>query len=108
MKFTTESMGTPTPHYHKAYTGPGSKISVISQFQSDPILILDNEAYDNDVSPPIIGEEEINYNLAVIHYNKIFNKKYEYLSSELNSMLDHRHINGILELKLEYTIGGVS
>ena len=42
------------------------------------------------------------------HCDAVFDETDDYLSAELKSILDHRYINGVLELKLEYTTGEVS
>ena len=96
------------PRNPKAHTGPGSNILVISQSQPDHELDSDEDESVNDVSPPTTCDEEIDYNSVVNHYNAVFDKADDYLSTELKSILDHRYINGVLELNLEYTTGEIS
>ena len=55
-----------------------------------------------------IGGSGIEHNSVVNHCNEVFDRKDDYLSSELKYILSHGYINGILELTLEYTKGWVS
>ena len=103
-----ESMDTSPPHNHEAHTGPGSNIPVISQSQPGHEPDSDEDKPAHDLSPPTTSDEEIDYNSVVNHYNAVVDKTDDYLSTELKSILDHRYINGVLELKLEYTTGKVS
>lgn len=101
-------MDTPTIHNLKSHTVSGSNIPVISQSQPDPDSVLDEDESVNDVSSPTTGDDEIYYNLVVNYCNAVFDKTDDRLFAELKYIFDHRYINGILELKLEYTTGEVS
>ena len=77
-----------SPHNSNVHTGPGSNISVISQSQPDHELNSDEDKYANDISPPTIGDEEIDNNSVVNYCNAVFDKTDDYLSAELKSILD--------------------
>ena len=71
-----------------------------------------NEDYSLSEEDPdlheIIQDRGKYFDNIATHVNTCFDVKYGVLTSELESIVDHRFLSGILELQVEYTNGDIS
>ena len=72
---TTESRYTPNPTTRRHTLDLDFNIPVISQSQPVSMLDSDEDESVNNILPPTIGEEEINHNPVVTHYNTVLDRK---------------------------------
>ena len=81
-------------------------VPMVSQTQDN------NEDYSLSEEDPdlheIIQDRGKYFDNIATHVNTCFDIKYGALTAELESIVDHRFLSGILELQVEYTNGDVS
>ena len=85
---------------------PSPHVLIVSQTQQDDENYPPSD--DNNRLNGLIMDEGTNLDAMSVHINTQLDKMDDVLSAELETIMDHRYLSGIIEIQVRYTNGYLS